>query len=243
MQKIDWFDYCEKLFDAEGKKTLHVNRMSELADELGVIPFGETTESLAKRLSQYLSANVRSKNPSFSKVSNKKGGYLKGVYRLKPQKTLPLTPVVKTDVSTSYTGKAGEFAVLSELLFRGFNASIMTVDEGIDVVASKANRYFHIQVKTANWTEGRPYSASIKTKAFQHGGDVYYFVVMRQPTQIRFVNEFAIFSSQDIRRWVAKGVLKEATSINLRISIERGKYYLNGSEDITSHVNDFDMIC
>lgn len=48
-----------------------------------------------------------------------------------------------------FYGKGGEFSVVSELLFRGYNASIMSVDEGIDITASKGDKFFFIQVKTS----------------------------------------------------------------------------------------------
>ncbi len=60
------------------------------------------------------------------------------------QKTEELEPI-----STQYVGKAGEHLVVSELLFKGYNASIMSVDEGLDIVATKGERLYNIQVKTS----------------------------------------------------------------------------------------------
>lgn len=56
----------------------------------------------------------------------------------------------KKKVSGGYIGKAGEHFVASELLFSGYNASIMSVDVGMDVIATKENQLFSLQVKTAN---------------------------------------------------------------------------------------------
>lgn len=56
----------------------------------------------------------------------------------------------KEQISTQYVGKAGEHFVVSELLFRGYNASIMNVDEGLDIVATKEGKLYNIQVKTSN---------------------------------------------------------------------------------------------
>ena len=49
-----------------------------------------------------------------------------------------------------YVGKAGEYRVVSELIFRGYNANIISVDDGIDIVATKNDKLFNIQVKTSN---------------------------------------------------------------------------------------------
>ena len=54
------------------------------------------------------------------------------------------------EVEGGYIGKAGEHAVLSELLFLGYNAALMSVDVGVDIVATKNNEIYNIQVKTRN---------------------------------------------------------------------------------------------
>ena len=61
----------------------------------------------------------------------------------------PALAILPPQINTQYVGKAGEMAVFSELLFYGYNASIMSVDDGIDLVATKDGRFFFIQVKTA----------------------------------------------------------------------------------------------
>jgi hypothetical protein len=65
-------------------------------------------------------------------------------------------------LSTQYVGSAGEHSVLSELLFRGYNASIMSVDEGLDIVATKNNKLFNIQVKTSNENKFNKYVYDIR---------------------------------------------------------------------------------
>jgi hypothetical protein len=240
---IDWFELTRRLFETAGRKKHHINELVEAAVSMGLVPFGESPEGLAKSLGSFLARNARSKTPIVSKVPNNKGGYLKGVYRLKPQKNLDLTPVETPKVSSLFTGAAGEFAVLSELLFRGFNASKMTVDDGIDIVASKDDKYFHIQVKTANHAKDRPYQASIRSTAFQFSHNVFYIVVMREPTPVGYVNRYAIFPSSEIRRWIAQGVLKEGASISLRIDVANQKFVLGKKIDVTHQINDFESIC
>lgn len=241
--RVDWYSVLERLYEFGGRKTYHVKELAQFGAELGVIPMGTSQDQFASDLSQYLARNVKSKAPQFSKVKNGSNGFRRGVYRIKPQKSLPLTPVAPPRAPTNYVGKAGEFAVMSELLFRGFNASVMSVDEGIDLVASKDGRYFHIQVKTANKSDTKPYLATIKSSALKQGGDVYYVIVLRVPTEVRIYNEYAIFSSLDIRRWIGEGILKDGQSISLRISAEKNRFRLNNVIDVSSHINDFDVIC
>ena len=149
--QIDWTELVRKLYEAGGRKTYHVSDLAEIAQKIELIPFGEDRDGFTKKLMGFLARNVKSKSAQFSRVKNKKGGYSRGIYRMKPQKVFDLTPNEMPDVPKNFTGSAGEFATISELLFRGYNASKMTVDDGIDVVASKDEKYFHIQVKTANF--------------------------------------------------------------------------------------------
>lgn len=242
-KRIDWLILLERLYQSLGRKTAHIDELADMAEQLGLVPRGETRDSFRERINSFLARNCKSKSAQFSKVKNKSGGNKRGVYRIKPQKSLDIIPQAQPKVSTQHTGAAGEYAVMSELLFRGFNASKMTVDDGIDVVASKDGRYFHIQVKTANSQEGKPYLASIRTKAFQHSFDVFYIVVLRTLSSVRYVNDYAIFPSGEIRRFLQNGILKEGQSISLRISLESGRYYLNGKHDVSQHINDFASIC
>lgn len=145
-------------------------------------------------------------------------------------------------VTPLFTGAAGEFAVLSELLFRGFNASKMTVDDGIDVVASKNDRYLHIQVKTANERSG-VYSATLRSKAFQHASNVFYIVVLRAKAGARYTNDYVILQSGVIKKMILQGKIKEGNSISLRISAEGKSIILNGSEDVSVHKNNWELIC
>lgn len=238
---IDWIELATHLFNAGGRKTYHVDELSDIGIELGIVPLGEDRESFSKKLNGFLARNVKSKTAQFSKVKNKSGGYRRGIYRIKPQKTINFTPVAPK-VTTGFTGAAGEYAVLSELLFRGFNASKMTVDDGIDVVASKDERYFHVQVKTANPSSSNTYQASIRAKAFQHSSNVFYVIVLRTYSTVRYINDFAIFPSSEIRRLKTQGILKDSDTISLRISIENGRYLLNRKYDVTHHINDWECI-
>lgn len=61
-----------------------------------------------------------------------------GKYKRRPT-TAP--PKETQAIDKMFEGAAGETAVISELLFREFNANRMMVDKGIDIVATKDNVY------------------------------------------------------------------------------------------------------
>ena len=54
-----------------------------------------------------------------------------------------------------YFGQAGEFAVMSELLTRGWNVAIPQVDVGDDVIVidDHAGNFIRVQIKSANATQ------------------------------------------------------------------------------------------
>lgn len=240
MKRINWQEIASKCFSQAEKKEMHVNDMAETAIQYGIIK-GMPVEEIASKLSSSLSSNSKNKTAVFKRVKNKKGGFRKGVYRYKPAPAPQLVLFQAPNVSTNFTGKAGEHAVLSELLFRGYNSSIMVVDEGIDIVASKNGQYFHIQVKTANGDDTKPYTTTIKKESFQHSAQTFYIIVMRRRLKQRYINDYLILSSLEIRRKLTSGNHSNLQSIPLRLHVNNERYYLN-DEDVTRFINDFDII-
>ena len=210
-------------------------------------------ETLPSKLSASLSQHLKSKNAQISKVKNQFGGYKRGIYKLKKvreikpkQIEIKLKPEILPKVSALYTGCAGEHAVLSELLIRGYNSSLMTVDEGIDIVASKGNRYFHIQTKTSAGDEQkRTFTYTIKKSVFDLHDQAltFYIFVMYRLLLDRIVCDYAILQSSYISRLRHKGHISDKDSISVRITIENnGKFLLNKKEDITFTINKFSQI-
>ncbi len=204
-------------------------------------------DKLPDRLSAVLAADVKKTGgkAKFSKVKNKNKGFKRGVYRLKVRPVVTSKATEAPSVSSQYTGKAGESAVISELLFYGFNASAMAVDDGIDVVASKDNKYFHIQVKTANKSDQGGFLFTIKKSSFtaKDSFQTFYVFVMRELGEHRYFNDYLILPSSQIRQLVEVGVMKEGPSLSLRVQQDtRGRYMLNAKQDVTISVNTFSQL-
>lgn len=89
-------------------------------------------------------------------------------------------PETDTD-DTKKIGTGGEYLILSELLFRGYQANVMSVDDGIDIVASKDNKIYFIQVKTT-YMENNKISIQLPISSFDRvkAHDVRYFFVIRE---------------------------------------------------------------
>ena len=130
---------------ADLRGAAHVNDIAQMVIErfpnIQVPP-----DKLPGKISSVLASDVRkgARKSSFAKVKNKSGGFRRGMYRLKKKPTIKPKPTPAPSIPKQYTGKAGEATVISELLFYGYNASGMTVDDGIDIIASKGDKFFYI---------------------------------------------------------------------------------------------------
>jgi hypothetical protein len=209
-----------------------------------------SADVLSQKVSAVLASDVKKRKGDslFAKPKNKTGGYRRGIYKLKVSRQ-SVSRTVKVPeqpkVTSQFTGKAGEFAVMSELLFYGFNASAMTVDDGIDLVASKNDSYFHIQVKTSNVSAASRYQFRVTKKSFgaKDASATFYVLVMRVNEPTRNTCEYIVLPSSELRRLVEKSVVRDGEALMISVERERGnRFLLNGIEDVTWALNRFDTI-
>jgi len=228
---------------SEIKKPMHVNEIAgEIINKYPNV--SNSLEELAAKVSSTLAANVKKKKDAlFSKPKNKQGGSKRGIYRLKASQKRVFRNYILAEqpsLPTAFTGKAGEHSVLSELLFFGFNASLMTIDDGIDIVASKDSNYFHIQVKTSNSTNAGKFRFTIKKKSFsaKDSATTYYILVLRYLENHKYTCDHLVVPSNEIRRLIEKSVIRNAESISLTVEKNKsGKFLLNNIEDLSWSLN------
>lgn len=234
---------------SDSGKSMHVDNIA-IAAVAKYPNLPDPPEALSAKISAMLSSEVKKPRSQslFTKPKNKSGGFRRGFYRLRiGRKAVPKNFKVpeQPKVSTQFTGKAGEFAVMSELLFFGFNVSAMTVDDGIDVIASKGESYFHIQVKTSNASASNKFQFKITRRAFgsKDASATFYVLVLRISESSRNTCEYLVLPSSEIRRLVDKGVIKEGDAMTLSVDRERGnRFLLNNTEDVTWALNRFDNV-
>jgi hypothetical protein len=256
-EKINWLDLAKQALLI--KNNSHVDKLAEII--LSISKIDLTKDEISSKLATALATTVKNNSKVFDRVyqTDTKGNksYKRGYYRIKKtvdkQKTEQNVKKVEqqkedeSPTTTQFIGKGGEFAVLSELLFRGFNASIMTVDDGIDIVASKNNKYFHIQVKTSiqkNKTDALTYT--IKNSSFKsaYGYSTFYiFVFRREYKGYGYKNDFIILPNNMIDHYKAENVIKSTSAVSIRISVdEKGDFYLNKMAKIKQYLNNFDQM-
>lgn len=212
----------------------------------------EVKGKVSNYLANHTSKKVRGerkvvKGELYERVPNGKGGHKKGIYRLRrpKRKTTPRpmpVPIQPRNIAESldkiYLGSAGEMAVCSELLFREYNISQMSVDDGIDVVAIKNGKTFYIQVKTTQVTSNT-FSVTIRTKSFEryNTNDCYYIIVARAKE-----NKYLVFTADDIKRMISNDIIsKSERQISISFSQSDGHIYIK-NEKVDYSLNSFERI-
>ena len=144
------------------------------------------------------------------------------------------------EVEGGYIGKAGEHAVLSELLFRGYNAALMAVDIGVDILATKGSETFHIQVKTRNISKRHDaFHFNLRIVSFErhNAGKTFYIFVLRENGQLDYLilplHEVEKAIEQEFVHVVGKGKLYRIT-----ITKRDGKIYLGRRDNEVSYYLD-----
>ncbi|MCF7836211.1 hypothetical protein K9N08_02590 [Candidatus Gracilibacteria bacterium] len=92
-----------------------------------------------------------------------------------------------------FIGKAGEYIVLAELLLREFNAALVAVDSGTDILTEKNNRLIRIQVKTRRIGHDKKTSFLLGEKTLKNKNSFDFLIlVVRNILRVEEVKE-AIF--------------------------------------------------
>jgi hypothetical protein len=141
-------------------------------------------------------------------------------------------------------GAAGEYAVTSEMLYRGFNASIMSVDTGIDVVAVKDNKTYLVQVKTSKEYDNGYYHYDVRMKSLERfsSGNIFYIFVLRHENK----NDFIILPSVEVEKKIKEKAIKTIEKHNkyrVMFKFYDDKIILgNKSHDVTYFLNNWDIL-
>lgn len=198
---------------------------------------------------------VINKDSKFERVKNGKGGYKKGVYKLRKPKVVkpkaepeliitPSTELTNVDSNTLYIGSAGEMAVCSELLFRGYNVSRMSVDDGVDIVAIKSGKTYYIQVKTV-LVKSKNFGVKISEKSFERycSNDCYYIIVARTATKTGIpINQYLVLTADNIKHLQGSGDIKVGNGIiNIGFSQESGHVFIKDFK-VDQMLNSFERI-
>ena len=134
----------------------------------------------------------------------------------------PIAPPKEALQKTEYIGRAGECAVMSELIFRGYNANRMMIDEGVDVIAVKDNIYYYIQVKTTFLKNGKV-QCQIDFDRFNQyrGAQIRYIIVARYMKNEEERNMFFVLTPEKIDDAIYLHCIKKTDKgVNIKIKFD-----------------------
>lgn len=233
----------------EYKKPLHYKVITQLALEKGILetsgatPDGSMNAQLAAEIKHMGKASdfIRTEPGIFTLNSDKET-----IAPKQQQKILEAEAIEeqKINIETGFTGKAGEHLVCSELLFRGFNASIMSVDVGMDIIATKNNKLFSIQVKTANANDYNTYNFNVRRVSFErdHAGNTFYIFVLRQKRKMAFL----ILPLSELEKKVVEKAInyvKGQEIYRLKVDTREDNIYLgNRNHEMSYYLNNWEII-
>jgi tetrahydromethanopterin S-methyltransferase subunit F len=130
------------------------------------------------------------------------------------------------------------------LLFRGFNASIMSVDVGLDIVAVKNDKMFGVQVKTSNLNRFNTYVFDVRKVSFErhNAGNIFYIFVLHGEKE----NHFLILPFHTMEQKVhEQAILEILNGMRYRVNIKfrNGKVYLGTMEhEMGYFLDNWDII-
>ena len=225
----------------------------------------EAERNLMGQISRKINHDIKQNGSKglFKYGKNGKGKTVKTLYALVKKRVLDPTPPPPPEPapgtigidqcpapSSMYIGKAGEYAVMSELLLRGYNANEMTVDDGIDVIASRNNVVYYIQVKTSMLSPNKTVKVpAIKRRSYDHyiEANMRYIICIRLASGPDGIEKkaYVVFTNKDIDDLKFFQCLRETSDeIHLKLKFDNGKvyaYHNDESRDISNLLNNFDL--
>lgn len=231
----------------KAKTPLHYNEITRQALESGILEtVGATPEAT---MNAQIAVDIKNKGEGSDFIRTAPGVFSLNLDKREIKQTQKIIEIEKAEeekivIEGGFTGKGGEHLVCSELLFRGFNASIMSVDIGVDISAIKDNKFFGIQVKTSQKNNNNIYNFHIRKKSFEkfNQGNIFYILVLRDNHKTKFV----ILPSIEIERKIKEGAIfavNNKTGYALSVKIREEKIYLgNKNHEMGYFVNNWGLI-
>ena len=165
--------------------------------------------------------------------------------RQRKNKHVPDSPI---NQNSTYIGTAGECAVMSELMFSGYNANRMMIDEGADIIAVKDNIYYYIQVKTSFVKDNGTVHWQIQKDRFEQftSAQMRYIFVARYKERntdknIFFTFPTAILNDAIYNRCVKRGDAYITVKITFNQKSGEPMLYDEKEKPVGNYMNNFNL--
>lgn len=127
-----------------------------------------------------------------------------------------ITPIKEFEYKGQFYGIAAENLVVSELLYRGYEAYLINVDLGLDVMAQKEGKTFYFQVKNVSFDNSNTRTITIKKSSYikNKSYNVYYFLIMQKELK----RDFIIIPQLKFQEFEERGLIMPEDKENLSLS-------------------------
>lgn len=224
------------------KKSLHYKDITRLALEAGILETDGATPE--KSMNSQIVMDIIDKKEVSSFIKTAPGTFTLNPNRKEPKQNQKIEEKEKEEedkivIEGGFIGKGGEHLVCSELLFRGFNASIMSVDVGVDISAIKGDKFFGIQVKTSQKNSFDTYNFHIRRVSFErfNQGHIFYIFVLRDGKESKFL----ILPSSEIEKKIKERAIfavNNKTGYALSVKVREGRIYLGNRNHEMGYFSD-----
>lgn len=197
------------------------------------------------------------RDKKFSEVIFKKRfGNIEKAYKLAINESKPQTKNEKGETfledfpyRSLFWGKATELYIVAELMYRGFNSSLLPVDLGVDVLAIKDSKTFYFQVKNISFDKVASRTIPITTSSFsknQSSNMFYVFVLQRGQKKNVLILPYQRMHELMRKKLISFNEESKDFSIcislndevvNIHLPSDRSKF-----EDVSSYLDDWDVI-
>jgi len=228
----------------EAKRPLHYKEITRIALEQGILETEGATPDASMNAQIVMEIKRKGKLSDFIKTAPSTYALNPNKPQIEPETEEEQEKEEEIAIESSYTGKAGEHLVCSELLFRGFNASIMSVDVGMDIVATKDNQLIGIQVKTSNLNNYNTYVFDVRKVSFErhNTGNIFYIFVLHGKDETSFL----IIPFLEMEKKVHEQAIREVghgKRYRINIKVREGKVYLGTKEhQMNYYLNNWNIV-
>lgn len=155
-------------------------------------------------------------------------------------------PSEKMVEGSAYRGAAGEYLVMGQLLLREFDAALVAVDSGTDIVAEKSGKLTRIQVKLRRLGGDIQTSFNVSEKNVNKASrpDYYVFGILHERD---LTVDYLILSRQRYDLFCKKKFIYylQGRHYSATVRLREGKWRLGGKKrgvDVTEIMNDWTQI-
>lgn len=124
------------------------------------------------------------------------------------------------------------------MLYRGYQAANIPVDEGLDILAVKKNRTYYFQVKHKDLSNNQPIKITKSSFDKTGGGEVYYIFVLLSDSN----RDFLIIPYHIMNDWIREKIVEDTSDGYLLYIKKQDSNYKLKEKILNNFLNNWEDI-